>query len=183
MFLRQDIIWNQIIHTMYSNVEHSYCRTVLPIKILSIYNIFIHTYKNNGNDLTKFRCGVALLKIETRRYTRTPEEERLCTLCNNIQEVESEEHCLIRCELYPDIRQILFHNAFLRNPYFDHFNDTDKLCFILSNEKMIPNTAKACHNILTKRSAITYHCWKIDVLVIWHLNMYYKVTMWFYTAI
>ncbi len=53
----------------------------------------------------------------------------------NLQEVESEEHCLIRCELYPDIRQTLFHTAFLINPNFDHFNDTDKLCFTLSNEK------------------------------------------------
>ncbi len=75
----------------------------------------------------------------------------------NLQEVESEEHCLIRYELYPDIRQTLFHTAFLINPDFDHFNDTDKLCFILSNEKMIPDTAKACHNILTKLSAIIYH--------------------------
>ncbi len=50
--------------------------------------------------LAKFRCGVAPLKIETGRYTRIPEEERLCTLCN-LQEVESEEHCLIRCGLYP----------------------------------------------------------------------------------
>ncbi len=106
--------------------------------------------------LAKFRCGVAPLKIETGRYTRTPEEERLCTLFN-LQEVESEEHCLIRCELYPDIRQTLFHTAFLINPNFDHFNDTDKLCFILSNEKTIPNTAKACHDILTRQSAIIYH--------------------------
>ncbi len=79
---------------------------------------------------------------------------------------ESEEHCLIRCELYPDIKQSLFHTAFLINPDFDHCNDTDKLCFILSNEKMIPSTTKACHNVLTKRSAIKYHSRKIDVLVI-----------------
>ncbi len=121
--------------------------------------------------MAKFRCGVPPLKIETGRYTRTPEEERLCTLCN-LQEVE--EHCLNRYQLYPDIRKTLFHTEFLINPDFYHFNDTDKLCFILSNGKMIPNTAKACHNILTKRSAIIYHSWKIDVLVIGHLNMYYK---------
>ncbi len=36
----------------------------------------------------------------------------------NLQEVESEEHYLIRCELYPDIRQTLFHRAFLINPDF-----------------------------------------------------------------
>ncbi len=48
---------------------------------------------------------------------------------------------------------------------------------------MIPNMAKACHYILTKRSAIVYYSWKIDVLIMRNLNMYYKVTMWFYIAI
>ncbi len=86
------------------------------------------------------------LKIETGRYTRTPEEEKLCTLCN-LQEVESEEHFLIRCEFNLDIRQTLFQPAFVINPDFDHFGDSDKLCFIVSNEKMIPNTAKAYHDI------------------------------------
>ncbi len=75
----------------------------------------------------------------------------------NLQEVESEEHCLTMCELYPDIRQTLFHCTFLINPDFEHFNDTNELCFILSNEKMIPNTAKSCHDILAARSAIIYH--------------------------
>ncbi len=39
--------------------------------------------------LAKFRCGVAPLRIETGRYTKTPEEERLSTVCK-VQEVESE---------------------------------------------------------------------------------------------
>ncbi len=38
--------------------------------------------KYQRSALAKFRCGVAPLKIETGKYTRTPEEERLCTLCN-----------------------------------------------------------------------------------------------------
>ncbi len=56
--------------------------------------------------------------------------------------VES-EHGVIRCELYPHIRQTLFHAAFHINqdPDFNHFNDTGKLSFILSNEKMILKTA------------------------------------------
>ncbi len=53
----------------------------------------------------------------------------------NLQEVKSEEHCLIRCELYPDIRQTLLHAAFIVNSDFVHFNDADKPCFILSNKK------------------------------------------------
>ncbi len=61
--------------------------------------------KCHRSGLAKFHCGVAPPKIETGRYTRTPEEERLCTLCN-LCEVESEEHCLIKCELYPDIRKL-----------------------------------------------------------------------------
>ncbi len=57
------------------------------------------------------------------------------TLCK-LQGVESEVHCfLIKCELYQDISHTLFHTAHLINPDFDHFNDTDKLCFILITEK------------------------------------------------
>ncbi len=37
---------------------------------------------------------------------------------------------------------------------------------------MIPNTAKAYDDILTTRSAIVYNSGQIDVLIIWHLNMY-----------
>jgi len=126
------------------------------------HSIYTETYvsapmsKRPRSALAKFRCGVAPLRLETGRYTRTPEEERLCSLCD-LNEVESEEHCLIRCELYPDIQGHLFNAAILINPEFPVLSDTEKLCFILSDTNMVFTTAKACQEILTRRSAIIYN--------------------------
>jgi hypothetical protein len=111
--------------------------------------------KRQRSAVAKFCSGVAPLKIETGRYTNTPEEERLCTVCN-MSEVESEEHSLIRCQAYQDIRENLFQNAVILNPTFVNFNDCEKLCFILSNEGIAQKTAKACQDILMRRSAILY---------------------------
>ncbi len=81
--------------------------------------------------MAKFRMGVTPIKLETGHYTRTPEDERLCVLCQ-LNEIESEEHVLIRCLLYCDIRNDLFHAA--TDIYnFNDLNDTDKLSVILSN--------------------------------------------------
>ncbi len=44
--------------------------------------------------MAKFRMGFAPIKLETGRYTRTLEDERLCVLCK-LNEIESEEHVLI----------------------------------------------------------------------------------------
>ena len=56
--------------------------------------------------LAKFRCGVAPLRLETGRYERIPYDERNCFNCINV--VENEEHVLLECPLYNDIRKELF---------------------------------------------------------------------------
>ncbi len=92
--------------------------------------------------MAKFRMGVAPIKLETGRYTRTPEDERLGVLCQ-LNEIESEEHVLIQCPLYCNIRNVLFHAA---TNIYDDFNDlydTDKLSFILSNGSIIIDSSIA----------------------------------------
>jgi hypothetical protein len=124
--------------------------------IYTEYYVTAPMSKGPRSALAKFRCGVAPLRLETGRYTRTPEEERLCTLCD-VAEVESEEHCLIRCGLYPDIHKRLFNAAIAINPQFHVLSDCEKLSFILSNAKLVFTTAKACREILTRRSAQLYN--------------------------
>ena len=52
--------------------------------------------------LAKLRCGVAPLRIETGRYEMIPYDKRNCF--NSITKVEHEEHVLLECPLYKDIR-------------------------------------------------------------------------------
>ena len=54
----------------------------------------------------KFRMGVAPLRIETGRYEGLEEENRLCFHCKD--KVESEEHVLLHCPAYQDLREMLF---------------------------------------------------------------------------
>ena len=48
--------------------------------------------------LSKFRFGVAPIRVETGRYERLALEERHCFICTN--QVEDEEHVLLHCPMY-----------------------------------------------------------------------------------
>ena len=54
----------------------------------------------------KFRCGVAPLRIETGRYERLDMDDRICPFC--IIGVQTEDHVLLTCTLYNDLREKLF---------------------------------------------------------------------------
>ncbi len=73
---------------------------------------------NARQTLAKFCCGVAPIRIKTDRYVDEREENRLCVLCNRMQ-IKNEEHCLIRCNRYADIRNTLFAAAIdVENVFF-----------------------------------------------------------------
>ena len=55
---------------------------------------------------SKFRCGVAPIRVEIGRYERLALEDRHCFNCSN--QVEDEEHVLLHCPIYQEIRQTLF---------------------------------------------------------------------------
>jgi len=59
--------------------------------------------------LFSIRSSSCRLRIETGRWRRPreKEEERICLLCES-GEVENEEHFVMRCTRYDDLRQILF---------------------------------------------------------------------------
>ena len=56
---------------------------------------------------TKMRTSNHKLAIETGRYIRQKIEDRLCVFCNQNQ-VETEEHMLLKCSLYSNLRKELF---------------------------------------------------------------------------
>ncbi len=72
----------------------------------------------------KFRCGTAPIRIETGRYERLPEADRLCPFCTN--EIENEVHVIVNCSLYDDIRVPLFNKSSVIDPMFTTMSDADK---------------------------------------------------------
>ncbi len=59
-------------------------------------------------------------------------------------EIENEEHCLIRCNRYADIRNTLFAAAIDVENVFLEKTHGEKLSFILSSVMLVLETAKAC---------------------------------------
>jgi hypothetical protein len=100
----------------------------------------------------KFRCGVAPLKIETGRYEGILTENRLIfnNICHINNCIEDENHVLLYCPVYEDLRQYLFNHVFiiiilciclmLINLYFHLII---RICFFY--------TAKICYEILMRR--------------------------------
>ena len=131
---------------------------------LRTYKMFKHSYETEAyvkchvmsrtrrSALAKFRCGVAPLRIETGRYEMIPYEERYCFNCTN--KIESEEHVLLECPLYNDIRLELLSKIDLQ--HFDSLDNHEKVCHLLSDDRIAIYSAKACQIILTERRNFLY---------------------------
>ena len=111
--------------------------------------VMLNLEKRDRSSLAKFRCGVAPLQVETGRYQGIDRCNRICSMCN-LGELEDEAHVLLRCDLYNDVRQnmISYCKQFID---FDSLTDAEKLCFILSDEKMVRYSARVCRIILNRR--------------------------------
>ncbi len=111
---------------------------------LRTHRLFKHAYETESyltdklpyvhrSAMSKFRCGVAPLKIETGRYENIPLEARICFNCNSLHDinvVESEMHVLTECSLYADLREPLFEKAQNMIPNFHMMSNLDKMCNI-----------------------------------------------------
>ena len=102
---------------------------------------------------SKFRCGVAPLRIETGRYERLDVLDRKCPFCDN---VEDESHVILDCYLYHDLRHMLFDKAVSVNPNFLSMSKNDQLVFLFTTPLMIRSCAKTCYDILKRR--LLYTC-------------------------
>jgi hypothetical protein len=112
-----------------------YCKIIMPPRHRAAFS--------------KFRCGVAPLKIETGRYVGLAVNQRKCPFCDN---VESESHVLLECHLYSDLREILFNRASVYENNFLNMSKEDKLVFLFTNPNMIRVCAKTCLNLLQRRT-------------------------------
>ncbi len=73
-----------------------------------------------------------------------------------MDEIDSEIHVMIVCPLYNDIRATLYESALLINNDFNTYSNMDKFVFLMDNEGIIRNSAKASHSILHGRRRYVY---------------------------
>ena len=83
-----------------------------------------------------------------------PYDMRNCFHC--AFDVENEDHVLLECPLYSDIRQELFSKVDMPLNSFDALSNHDKVCLLLSDSSIINYSAKTCHEILHERRKCLY---------------------------
>ena len=112
---------------------------------------FLPKYQRSA--LSKFRCGVLPLKIETGRYCGISVENRLCEFCNK-NEIENELHFLCNCTLYDDLRKILYDTTTTKYPHFSDLGVTEQFCLLNKHEQL--NTSKYIWKAFCRRREILY---------------------------
>jgi len=110
--------------------------------------------KRHRSAMAKFRAGVAPLRLETGRYDNTNEVDRVCFHCTD--RIESEEHVLLNCPLYNDLRNDLFIYANTIDVEFVNMLPGEKLIFLLSKDNIVNMCAKTLCDILTRRRSLLY---------------------------
>lgn len=113
-----------------------YCQLFLPVKHRSAFS--------------KFRCGVAPLRLETGRFEGLEVEQRICPVCG--LSVEDEKHVLLECSFYQDLRTKLFKKACEIYNDFHFMTQTEQVRFLFSSPDIIRLCAKTCYLILQKRA-------------------------------
>ena len=107
--------------------------------------------------LSTMRISNHRLAIETGRFSKTPRNERLCLFCkanNNFSEIEDEQHVLLRCSRYTEIRKDLFDRVRKCCPTIDLLNDENKFMYLLnSSGSTIKDVARFFHSAYKARSA------------------------------
>ena len=135
---------------------------------LRLYRCFKNEYKTENyvkclmprchrSSYSKFRCGVAPIRIETGRYERLALENRRCFNCVN--HTENEEHVLLHCPLYEDLRTAYFAKIAEEYVDFEQKSFTEKLNCILgeSGDYTLRQSAKFCCDILNRRRTMLYN--------------------------
>ena len=94
---------------------------------------------SHGKQLTQFRMSCHTLRIESGRYNKTSQEQRLCEYCDS-NEIEDECHFSLKCKYYEQQRKDLI--SILQNKTnmmirFETFNDL--LQILSSNDSEIIN--------------------------------------------
>ena len=101
--------------------------------------------------LTKYRLSAHSLAIETGRHKRSwlPKEERLCQQCEEAA-VETEQHFLLHCPKFQNVREIYFSKFGQKHPHFIN-SHVDQLQILMGERKessvLAGQFISACHKM------------------------------------
>jgi hypothetical protein len=113
--------WMKVIFENIQKVEEEEWKREVSIKSkLRLYKTFkqklefekyllVNKYKKGRNYFIALRTGSNKLRIETGRWKKQAEYERVCTICMTGQ-IENEKHFMLDCVAYENLREILFNN-------------------------------------------------------------------------
>ena len=95
---------------------------------------YVTTVRNPAHRI-RLRLGVHSLLIQTRKYENTgasiPVEERKCLVCKE-NHTEDEQHFLMYCKGYDNIRKELYSIISKTHPHFVNLADQDKIMLLLN---------------------------------------------------
>ena len=91
--------------------------------------------------MAKLRLGVLPLRVESGRYElpKVDHKNRICRQCT-LEEVENEEHFLLRCTKHSTKRIALLSE--INSAYWEQWDSKQKLIHLLNNPLSIKATAK-----------------------------------------
>ena len=135
-----DGLWNDINTT---NGNKLRCYRSFKDKLSTENYVYINIPLFKKKVFSRLRAGCLALEVETGRHRKPhplPLKDRICRMCNSSQ-IEDEKHFVISCDLYIDLRNILFDHCKLLNQSFTNLDENRKFTYIMQNgDLMILNT-------------------------------------------
>ena len=88
--------------------------------------------------LVRFRISSHQLRIETGRYEKIPRDERICYFCTG-NKIEDENHFLLDCKAYSQIRDIFFSKLETKIPDFKSLSHDTLISLLMNSSDYLIN--------------------------------------------
>ena len=125
----------------YCKIKNSYQTEPYIVKCFS---------RNKRSVFAQLRIGILPIMIETGRYTNMAVESRFCNYCT-LNKVEDEQHFLLECSNYTELRSTFYEKCRQENPTFDELNLEEKFIFIMNNDTMTNDCVNFVYDVFHKR--------------------------------
>ena len=133
------------------NSDQSKLRTYAKLKTVIGFEDYLKSIENimDRTAITKIRLSNHELSIEKGRHQGLGINERLCPFCEN--EIETEQHFLIRCEKFKPHRAKFFAGIKEINNDFDNLDENEKFRFTMTHLEALKQTGAYLNRTLQVR--------------------------------